>query len=63
VLEGYPLLGDFVNNPDEGYRRQLPNKITQNPTLPKNHKGELGSVFLAEVSRFMDRVKQRLGII
>jgi hypothetical protein len=30
------LLGDFVNNPLEGYRTLVPIKITQNPLIPKN---------------------------
>ena len=33
--------GDFVNNPDEGYRTLVPNKITQNH-LTKNPQGRAG---------------------
>jgi len=33
------LLGDFVNNPLEGYRTLVPNKITQTQPTTKNPQG------------------------
>ncbi len=35
--------GDFVNNPLEGYRTLVPNKITQNPPITKNPQGQGGA--------------------
>jgi len=39
--------GDFVNNPLEGYRTLVPNKITQTQPTTKNPQGQGGaSVFI-----------------
>jgi len=35
--------GDFVNNPDEGYRTLVPNKITQTQHITKNPQGQGGA--------------------
>ncbi len=35
--------GDFVNNPDEGYRTLVPNKITQTKHTTKNPQGQGGA--------------------
>jgi len=35
--------GDFVNNPDEGYRTLVPNKITQTQPTTKNPQGQGGA--------------------
>ncbi|MBU2034434.1 MAG: hypothetical protein ABH882_00340 [Candidatus Omnitrophota bacterium] len=37
------LLGDFVNNPLEGYRTLVPNKIIQTPPITKNPQGQGGA--------------------
>ena len=37
------LLGDFVNNPLEGYRTLIPNKITQTQHITKNPQGQGGA--------------------
>ena len=41
-LRAVSLLGDFVNNPNEGYRTLVPSKITQNQhPKPKNDRKEI----------------------
>ena len=35
--------GDFVNNPDEGYRTLVPIKITQTQHITKNPRGQGGT--------------------
>jgi len=35
--------GDFVNNPLEGYRTLVPNKITQTQHITKNPQGQGGA--------------------
>jgi len=35
--------GEFVNNPDEGYRTLVPNKITQTQHITKNPQGQGGA--------------------
>ena len=46
LFAGGSLLGDFVNNPLEGYRTLVPIKITQNPLIPKNIRQGGASVFI-----------------
>lgn len=43
LFAGGSLLGDFVNNPDEGYRTLVPNKITQTQHITKNPQGQGGA--------------------
>jgi hypothetical protein len=43
LIAGGSLLGDFVNNPDEGYRTLVPNKITQTQPITKNPQGQGGA--------------------
>jgi len=46
IAGGMPS-GDFVNNPLEGYRTLVPNKITQTQPITKNPQGQGGaSVFI-----------------
>ena len=42
IAGGMPS-GDFVNNPDEGYRTLVPNKITQTQHITKNPQGQGGA--------------------
>jgi len=42
IAGGMPS-GDFVNNPLEGYRTLVPNKITQTQPLTKNQQGQGGA--------------------
>ena len=43
LFAGGSLLGDFVNNPDEGYRTLVPIKITQTQHITKNPQGQGGA--------------------
>ncbi len=42
IAGGMPS-GDFVNNPLEGYRTLIPNKITQTQPITKNPQGQGGA--------------------
>jgi len=42
IAGGMPS-GDFVNNPLEGYRTLVPNKITQTQHITKNPQGQGGA--------------------
>ena len=47
LFAGGGLIGGFVNNPLEGYRTLVPNKITQTQPTTKNPQGQGGaSVFI-----------------
>jgi len=41
IAGGMPS-GEFVNNPDEGYRTLVPNKITQTQPITKTPQGQGG---------------------
>ncbi len=43
LFAGGSLLGDFVNNPDEGYRTLVPIKITQTQPITKIPQGQGGA--------------------
>jgi len=43
LFAGGSLLGGFVNNPDEGYRTLVPNKITQTLPITKIPQGQGGA--------------------
>jgi len=59
IAGGMPS-GDFVNNPLEGYRTLVPNKITQTQPITKNPQGQGGaSVFIGLYAWLSARVCMR----